>query len=200
MDQELTGYEKPLEKYTQKELAQIASKYKTYYQTPSGVGKIGGYDRLPKSKLIQIIKGDNDYQNEDPKLPKSRIKGRIKTKNRIEPIVLNLNGSEKPDQLMNEIIDALQDTNIGYVPIPGKYYTYIYFAKTPKIIYDRYPLIKAGELLERGFLGFNYHLGKGKIRQYNTLDGDRLVSGLYEVTTQEFNSLQKINYKKIIQN
>jgi hypothetical protein len=196
---ELTGYEKPLDQYTQKELAQIAEKYKVYYKTPSGVGKMGsGYSRLPKSKLIEIIRGDNDYQSEDPRLPKSRVGGRVKTKNRIEPIVFNLIGGESQDQLMNEILDALQDTNVGYTPVPGRYYTYIYYAKTPKLLYDRYPLIEAGNLLERGFYGFNYHLGK--IRKYNTVDGDRLVSGLYEVTTAEFNSLLKIPYKKIVRN
>lgn len=198
MDQELTGYEKPLEQYTQKELAQIAEKYTVYYKTPSGVGKTGGYNRLPKSQLIRIIRGDNDYQVADPRLPKSILGGKTKTENRIEPILFNLIGTETPDELMNEIIDALKDTNIGYTPVPGRYYTYVYFAKTPRLLYDRYPLIKAGDLLSKGFRGFNYHLGK--IRQYNTQDGDRLVTGLYEVTTAEFNSLQKISYTRLIQN
>lgn len=198
MADKLTGYEKPLEQYTQKELAQIAEEYKVYYKTPSGVGKLGGYNRLPKSQLIRIIRGDNDYQSADPRLPKSRVGGRIKTKNRIEPILLNLIGSETSDQLMNEIIDALKDTNVGYTPIPGKFYTYIYYAKTPGLLYDRYPLIKAGDLLPKGFRGFNYHLGE--IRQYNTQDSDRLVTGLYEVTTAEFNSLLEIPYARLVQN
>ena len=56
----------------------------------------------------------------------------------------------------------------------------------------------AGDTLSRGFRGFNYHLGK--IRQYNTVDGDRLVTGLYELSQQEFAILRSVPYGKLIQN
>jgi hypothetical protein len=98
---------------------------------------------------------------------------------------------------MDEILSRLSESERAY-PAPGRYYTYIYHAKTPGIIYDRHPLIRAGDILPRGFRGFNYHLGK--IRQYNTEDGDRLLSGLYELSQQEFATLRSVPYGKLIQN
>jgi len=191
----LTGYEKPLGDYTKDELIEIAEFHTVYYTTASGVGKLSGYRRLTKDQLISIIKNDSDYIRDNPKAPR-RIDGRIRT-NRFSDFKKSLNGTEKPDKLMNEILSILSGTESAY-PLPGRYYTYIYYAKTPKILYDQHPLILAGDMLPKGFLGFNYHLGK--IRQYNTADGDRLVSGLYELSQQEFATLRSVPYRKLIQN
>ena len=191
----LTGYEKPLDEYTRDELIEIAEFYTIYYTTASGKGSTSGYKRLKKEQLISIIKNDRDYISKNPKAPR-RIDGKILT-NRFSDFKKSLNGTEKPDRLMNEIMSILSGTESAY-PLPGKYYTYIYYAKTPKILYDQHPLILAGDMLPKGFLGFNYHLGK--IRQYNTADGDRLVSGLYELSQQEFATLRSVPYRKLIQN
>ena len=191
----LTGYEKPLDEYTRDELIEIAEFYTIYYTTASGKGSIGGYKRLKREQLISIIKNDRDYISKNPKAPR-RIDGKILT-NRFSDFKKSLNGTEKPDRLMNEIISILSGTESAY-PLPGRYYTYIYYAKTPKILYDQHPLILAGDMLPKGFLGFNYHLGK--IRQYNTVDGDRLVSGLYELSQKEFATLRSVPYRKLIQN
>jgi hypothetical protein len=189
---ELTGYEKPLDQYTQKELAQIAEKYKVYYTTASGQGRISGYQRLPKSQLISLIKNDSNYIEVNPKAPR-RIDGKIRT-NRFKDFKFN---TRNVDRLMDEILSRLSGTERAY-PSEGRYYTFIYYAKTPGILYDRHPLIRAGDMLPKGFRGFNYHLGK--IRQYNTEDGDRLVSGLYELSQQEFATLRSVPYGKLIQN
>jgi hypothetical protein len=191
----LTGYEKPLDEYTRDELIEIAEFHTIYYTTASGKGSIGGYKRLKREQLISIIKNDRDYISKNPKAPR-RIDGKILT-NRFSDFKKSLNGTEKPDRLMNEIMSILSGTESSY-PLQGRYYTYIYYAKTPKILYDQHPLILAGDMLPKGFLGFNYHLGK--IRQYNTADGDRLVSGLYELSQQEFATLRSVPYRKLIQN
>ena len=191
----LTGYEKPLGDYTKDELIEIAVSYTVFYTTASGKGSYGGYKRLKKEQLISIIKNDRDYISKNPKAPR-RIDGKILT-NRFGDFKKSLNGTEKPDRLMNEIMSILSGTESAY-PLQGRYYTYIYYAKTPKILYDQHPLILAGDMLPKGFLGFNYHLGK--IRQYNTEDGDRLVSGLYELSQQEFATLRSVPYRKLIQN
>jgi hypothetical protein len=191
----LTGYEKPLGDYTKDELIEIAEFHTIYYTTTGGTGSTGGYKRLKKEQLISIIKNDPDYISANPKAPR-RIDGKIRT-NRFSDFKKSLNGTEKPDKLMNEIMSILSGTESAY-PLPGRYYTYIYYAKTPKILYDQHPLILAGDMLPKGFLGFNYHLGK--IRQYNTVDGDRLVSGLYELSQQEFATLRSVPYRKLIQN
>lgn len=191
----LTGYEKPLNDYTKEQLIEIAKSYSIYYRTASGQGKIGGYSRLTKEQLINLIKIDRDYIISNPKSP--RIPGGKRILNRFKNFKESLMGTENSQELMNEILSRLEGSESPY-PIAGKYYTYIYYAATPKIIYDQHPLIKAGDLLPTGFRGFNYHLRK--IRQYNTVDGDRLISGLYELNEQEFTTLRMIPYAKIVQN
>ena len=196
----LTGYEKPLDQYTQKELAEIAKEYNMYYKTASGKGKIGGYERLTKQQLINIIKVDIDYIEANPKLPR-KVKGTTYSKSKSKSLTElkeSLLGVENPDELMNEILSRLSGSEVPLPPVPGRYYTYVYYAKTPRIRYDRYPLIIVDSLLPRGFRGYNFHLGK--YRQYNTQDGDRLVSGLYELSRDEFSILLRIPYGKIIQN
>ena len=196
----LTGYEKPLDQYTQKELVEIAKEYNPYYQTASGKGKLAGYERLTKQQLINIIKVDIEYIEANPKLPR-RIKGPTYRKSKSKSLTElkeSLLGVENPDELMNEILSRLSGSEVPIPPVPGRYYTYVYYAKTPRIRYDRYPLIIVDSLLPRGFRGYNFHLGK--YRQYNTQDGDRLVSGLYELSRDEFSILLRIPYGKIIQN
>ena len=191
----LTGYEKPLKDYTKEQLVEIAQNYTIYYRSASGQGKLSGYNRLTKEQLINIIKNDSDYIDANPKSPR-RIDGK-KRINRLKNFKESLIGVEKPERLMDEILSRLEGTERSY-PSPGRYYTYIYYAATPGIIYDQHPLILAGDLLPKGFRGFNYHLGK--IRQYNTVDGDRLVSGLYELSQQEFATLRSVPYGKLVQN
>ena len=105
-------------------------------------------------------------------------------------------GSNDPEDLMLIIMELFTEEVL--YPEPGKFYTFVYRAKTPEIQYDQHPLILAGGPYLNGFIGFNYHLGK--IRQYNTADGDRLVSGLYELSQQEFATLRSVPYRKLIQN
>ncbi len=196
----LTGYEKPLKDYTKEQLIEIAESYKIYYTTASGVGKLSGYRRLTKEQLIGIIKNDSDYKRKDPKAPR-RIDGKKRT-NRLKDFKESLFGTESPEELMDEILSRLSGSEVKY-PTAGNFYTFIYYAKTPGIRYDRHPLIKAGDMLDRGFRGFNYHwVGRGTspIRQYNTEYGDRLVSGLYELSQPEFATLLSVPYIKIIQN
>lgn len=191
----LTGYEKPLKDYTKQQLVEIAKSYTVYYQTASGIGKLSGYDRLSKEVLINIIKTDLNYVEANPQLPR-RVGSKKKT-NQLKNLKESLLGNERPEELMNEILSRLSGSEVSF-PTPGKYYTYIYYAKTPRIRYDQHPLIRAGDILPRGFRGFNFHLGK--IRQYNTQDGDRLVSGLYELSREEFATLLSIPYGKLVQN
>ena len=192
----ITGYEKPrLEDYTLEELKTIAASYTIIHSfTKSGQSSFA-YSRLTKSQLVSLIRNDDDYKDANPKDFRERSE---KIRNRIRPIIEDLRRVSSPDKKMNMIIEAIENTNRGMFPEAGKYYTYIYYAKTPKLVYDRYPLIKAGDLLPKGFRGFNYHLDK--IRQYNTLDGDRLVTGLYEISPAEFDLLRRVAYQKIIKN
>jgi len=59
--------------------------------------------------------------------------------NRVRNIVNNLKGKTSDDKML-EILEAVKGSATP-VPIPGKFYTYIYIAKTPNIRYDQHPLI-----------------------------------------------------------
>lgn len=184
----LSGYEKKdLKLYDVEQLRAIAKKY--------GIIR---YSRLKKEDLINIIKINPDYIEANPKFPR-RVGGDNKrgTSNLLN-LKESLMGTETAEEIMNEILSRLSGSERPLPPIPGKFYTYIYYAKTPNIIYDQHPLILAGETLPRGFMGFNYHLGKP--RQYNTQDGERLVSGLYEVSRLELSILLRISYGKLVHN
>lgn len=190
----LTGYEKPkLEDYSLNELKEIATKYTISHQYTKSGATSTSYSRLNKNQLIYIIKYDVDYQRANPK---SRISGtqEEKNSNRILSIKRDIIGIESASELMNMIIEQLQNTE-KKIPSMGKYYTYIYYAKTPNIIYDRHPLIIATAPTEYGFYGFNYHWGK--IRQYTSPE---VASPYYELTVDEFNTLRSISYAKFIQN
>ena len=50
----------------------------------------------------------------------------------------------RPSKIMENIIDVFGDAK--YIPRPGSYCTYIYYAKTPKLLYDRHPLIAVLEI------------------------------------------------------
>jgi hypothetical protein len=185
----LTGYEKPeLEDYSLSELKEIATNYYIPHQYTKTGATSTNYSRLNKNQLIYIIKYDADYQRANPKLRSGGKGGQRKSENRIASIKRDLIGIESPSELMNMIIERLQDTESQY-PSGGKYYTYIYYAKTPNIIYDRYPLIMASEPMDYGFFGFNYHWGK--MRQYTFKE---VASPFYEVTVNEFNTLRSIPY------
>lgn len=184
----LTGYEKSsLEDYTRNELIEIAKNYTIYYISESGQGKTTGYSKLTKEKLITLIKNDNDYKNKDPKI-------KNKPENRIQRLVNSLYGNESPEELMDAIIEALSEQEDNEV-FPGKYYTFIYYAKTPGIEYDRYPLILAGDLTGNGFFGFNYHWGK--VRQYTYPE---VKSPLFPVSLYEFSSLRQLPYARFVTN
>ena len=79
-----------------------------------------------------------------------------------------------------------QLTGTTIVPTPNKYYTFVYKAETPRILYDTYPLILCGSVFTWGFNGENVHMGA---RQYRY---GRVLSNLYELSEEEFSLLQSI--------
>lgn len=185
MASKLTGYEKQLDSYTKNELVEIAQKYTIYYIGESGQGKTSGYSKLTKEKLISIIRNDNDYKDANPNINNRPV-------NRIQRLVNSLYGTEEPEELMDYILEALSDGGSSNTT-KGKYYTFLYYAKTPRITYDQHPLILAGDPTANGFYGFNYHWGK--VRRYTYPEA---ASPFFEVSVREFYSLRQLPYAKYI--
>ena len=82
-------------------------------------------------------------------------------------------------------------------PIPevGKFYTFIYNAKTPNITYDQHPLIACTDLQSWGFKGLNFHW-----RQSRNYTWEELAGQLYIVEYNELDDLLRFPYGKFILN
>tara|TARA_Y100000004_G_scaffold49376_1_gene54388 strand:- start:2237 stop:2533 length:297 start_codon:yes stop_codon:yes gene_type:complete len=91
--------------------------------------------------------------------------------------------------MMEAILSLLTDT-VSAVPQVGAYYTFIYQPKTPRIKYDRNPLIACVELYQWGFKGINYHWG-----DYRNYTWEEMVTNPYLVYPSELEDLRSIPYQ-----
>ena len=114
--------------------------------------------------------------------------------NRIEPIKQDLVASNDPEDLMLMIMDAINDT-VTPIPEVGKFYTFVYNAKTPDITYDQHPLIACTDLQSWGFRGLNFHWQK-----YRNYTWEELAGQLYVVQYNELDDLLAIPYAKFLLN
>jgi len=110
--------------------------------------------------------------------------------NRIAPLVKKLIGVETADDLMLELMNVLTETRNP--PVAGKFYVFVYNAKTPGMRYDQNPLVAVTNVYKWGFQGFNYHWGEN--RQYTW---DEVAGGMYEIYSQELNDLRRLPFGNI---
>ena len=181
----LTGYEKSLEQYSKNELVAIAKEYTIYYRTDSGQGSISNYDRLTKEKLISLIKSYRYYQNSAPPTKKlSRVEIMMQ---RITP------GVDTEDEIMEVIQEVFDD--IDSIPKVGNIYTFKYTATTPRIFYDKHPLIFVESYNPPYFIGFNVHWPDYR----NYLLGNVTNQVFHRVQKgEEFDYLHDVPYKEIL--
>ena len=111
--------------------------------------------------------------------------------NRIEAIKDKLTSSD-PEDLMLEIMGALNNT-VEAIPSVGKYYTFVYNAKTPNVQYDQHPLIACTDLFRWGFRGINFHWQSSRNYTWEELTGQ-----VYMVKSIELDDLLAIPYAKFI--
>ena len=113
--------------------------------------------------------------------------------NRIEEVKNELEKSvNDPEDLMLIIMEALNNT-VTPIPEVGKFYTFIYNAKTPNITYDQHPLIACTDLQSWGFKGLNFHW-----RQSRNYTWEELAGQLYIVEYDELDDLLRFPYGKFI--
>ena len=111
--------------------------------------------------------------------------------NRIEAIKDQLTSSD-PEDLMLQIMEALNNT-VEAIPSVGKYYTFVYNAKTPNVQYDQHPLIACTDLFRWGFRGINFHCQSSRNYTWEELTGQ-----VYMVKSIELDDLLSIPYAKFI--
>ena len=115
--------------------------------------------------------------------------------NRVSEFLSELNNqTNDPEEMMLEIMDALNDT-VTPIPDVGNFYTFVYNAKTPGEQYDQHPLIACTSLERWGFRGLNFHWQK-----YRNYTWGELAGQLYIVRQNELDDLLAIPYAKFILN
>ena len=115
--------------------------------------------------------------------------------NRVREYLSDLNNrTNDPEEMMLEIMEVLNDT-VTPIPEVGKFYAFVYNAKTPDITYDQHPLIACTDLQSWGFKGINFHW-----RQSRNYTWEELAGQLYIVQYNELDDLLAIPYGKFILN
>ena len=107
--------------------------------------------------------------------------------NRVRAVLDGITGKESGDDLMLELLEVLQES--GKIPNVGKFYIFVYNAKTPNIQYDQNPLVAVTDVYRWGFRGINLHWGE--TRQYTW---DEVAGSLYEVYPSEIKDLQALPF------
>jgi hypothetical protein len=151
-----------------------------------------------ENHITMFLKQERDQRR--PELrekDKERINPTDDDINRVRKIVGNLIGNENADDLMLEILEAVKDS-VTPIPIPGKFYTFVYIAETPEILYDQHPLIYCDDISPSKdgniyFSGLNFHFPMQRVYRI-----DRVVGQLYEVYAGEIADLREIPYAKFL--
>lgn len=110
-------------------------------------------------------------------------------RNRIAPLLDKIKGLEDPDDIMQEIIEVLSETEL--VPEVGGFYTFVYSPKTNNIRFDEYPLVEVTSISSWGFSAINYHYPAP--RQYTW---EQIVGPLHKIKPSEFKSILSIPYRQ----
>ena len=98
-----------------------------------------------------------------------------------------------PEEIMLLIMEIF--TIEVLYPEPGKFYTFVYNAKTPNETYDQHPLIACMELFRWGFRGLNFHWQK-----YRNYTWEEVSGKLHVVEFQELDEILALQYGKFLLN
>ena len=131
-----------------------------------------------------------DIDNEEKELeleknPTARVE-------ELKAAVLQANTTD-PEEIMLLIMEIF--TIEVLYPEPGKFYTFVYNAKTPNETYDQHPLIACMELFRWGFRGLNFHWQK-----YRNYTWEEVSGKLHVVEFQELDELLALQYGKFLLN
>ena len=121
-------------------------------------------------------------------MPRKTLQQRQRS--RLAGLVKTFIGTEDADDIMIEIMSRLTETSEP--PVAGKYYVFVYNAKTPNIQYDQNPFVYVKKVYSWGFTGLNYHWGQE--RQYTW---DEIAGKMYEVYQSEIEDLKRLSFGNV---
>ena len=142
--------------------------------------------RLQEAQQELGIEEDNQEKElELEKNPTARVE-------ELKAAVLQENTTD-PEEIMLLIMEIF--TIEVLYPEPGKFYTFVYNAKTPNETYDQHPLIACMELFRWGFRGLNFHW-----QSYRNYTWEEIAGKLHVVEFQELDELLALQYGKFLLN
>jgi len=142
--------------------------------------------RLQQAQEELGIEEDNiEKELELEKNPTARVE-------ELKAAVLQQNTTD-PEEIMLLIMEIF--TIEVLYPEPGKFYTFVYNAKTPNETYDQHPLIACMELFRWGFRGLNFHW-----QNYRNYTWEEVSGKLHVVEFQELDELLALQYGKFLLN
>jgi len=113
---------------------------------------------------------------------------------RVENLVDDIINSGHPDDMFLMLMEIL--TTKELIPQIGRYYTFIYQAKTPRIEYDEFPLIACIGVYPWGFRGINYHWETRGNAFHNYTWEEVGNNDLLLIYPNELQDMRSIPYKK----
>ena len=142
--------------------------------------------RLQEAQQELGIEEDNQEKElELEKNPTARVE-------ELKAAVQEANTSD-PEEIMLLIMEIF--TIEVLYPEPGKFYTFVYNAKTPNETYDQHHLIACMELFRWGFRGLNFHW-----QNYRNYTWEEIAGKLHVVEFQELDELLALQYGKFLLN
>lgn len=96
--------------------------------------------------------------------------------------------NKSPDDVMISLLDIFTEIPPRNV-VSGKYYIFVYLAKTRQLMYDQNPFVAVTDVFKWGFRGINFHWNETKQYTWNELAG-----GLYEIYPSEVNQLKSMSF------
>jgi hypothetical protein len=121
-------------------------------------------------------------------MPRKTLQQRQRS--RLAGLVKTFIGTEDADDIMLKIMSRLTESSAP--PVAGKYYVFVYNAKTSNIQYDQNPFVYVKKVYNWGFSGLNYHWEQE--RQYTW---DEIASKLYEVYPSEIEDLKRLSFGNV---
>jgi hypothetical protein len=110
---------------------------------------------------------------------------------RVSQLKRKIRNMSNPDDIMLSIMEVF--TQSEFIPDVGNYYTFVYFAKTPDITYDQYPLVAVTAVERWGFRGFNFHWD-----DYRNYTWQEVAGRMHSIEPNEIEYLRSLPYAKFI--
>lgn len=158
--------------------------------------------KIPKGKIKPLLTSQREklseqqqksLQEEQTSETLEQLEVPTKKLNRIQMLEeAILQGIDSEDEIMAVIQRIFDDTE--QYPRPGNIYTFVYTAKTPRILYDQHPLLMVESIDLSGFRGYNVHWS-----DHRNYVWEGVGSSFHRVQRgEEFDYLHDVPYRKIL--